>query len=105
MIKTKHVTTSVTTINVDWDATKAASNLVKHKLSFEAAARIFSDPMRVDSQDARKDYGEDRWVAVGTVSELLISVVYTIRDENTLRLISARQANAKERKKYSQIQP
>ena len=44
-----------------WDAKKAASNLRKHHVNFEDAARVFLDPNRIETFDGRDAYGEDRW--------------------------------------------
>lgn len=85
-----------------WDADKAAQNLRKHGVPFSVAARVLFDPFRVEVYDGREDYGEDRWATIGHVAPALLYVVYTVRDEETIRLISARKANEQERKQYSQ---
>jgi uncharacterized protein len=86
----------------EWDSEKAASNLLKHKISFPDAASVFLDQNRIETFDGREGYGEDRWKTVGLVSPLLLTVVYTIRsiDGEVIRLISARKADAHERKQY-----
>lgn len=102
-------TTNVATMNFEWDATKAATNLTKHGVSFETAARVFADPHRIESYDAPHSTSEeDRWLSIGMVNgELLLLVSFTLRgdDEETTRLISARKANEKERKQYRKTQP
>ena len=89
----------------DWDSDKAAVNLRKHSVSFEEAVRVFSDPNRTESYDGREAYGEDRWKTVGQVAPALLAVVYTVRgaDDERIRLISARKADAHERKHYREI--
>ena len=91
-------------MDFEWDAGKAAANLRKHLVSFEDAARIFLDPNRIETYDGR-DGGEDRWKTVGMVEPALLVVVYTVRgkDENIIRLISARKADAHERTQYREI--
>jgi len=91
-------------MDFEWDAGKAAANLRKHLVSFEDAARIFLDPNRIETYDGR-DGGEDRWKTVGMVEPALLAVVYTVRgkDENIIRLISARKADAHERTQYREI--
>jgi len=86
----------------EWSAAKAQSNLRKHGVSFEDAARVFFDSGRIESYDGREDYGEDRWAVIGMVWSALLYVVYTVRDEDSLRLISARKANAEEQNRYRQ---
>jgi uncharacterized protein len=54
-------------MNFDWDTGKAQTNLRKHRVSFEDAARVFLDPNRIEHFDGRETYGEDRWKTVGRV--------------------------------------
>ena len=102
-----YVTTNEVTMNrmnFEWDATKATLNLQKHGIAFEDAERVFCDDGRVESYDGRESYGEDRWMTIGFAYPALLFVVYTIREGETIRLISARKANEKERKQYRQAQ-
>ncbi len=89
----------------EWDPDKAQSNLVKHHVSFELAARVFLDPNRIETFDDRGDYGEERWKTVGLVEPALLAVVYTVRDEgsDTIRLISARKADSYEQAQYREV--
>ena len=86
---------------------KAQANQSKHRVCFEDAALVFLDPDRIETFDGREAYGEDRWKTVGRVSLALLSVVYTVRDKGneTIRLISARKADAYERTQCGQVQP
>ena len=70
----------------DWDADKAESNKAKHGVSFNIAARVFLDPDRIEVYDGRESYSEDRWATIGYVDPALLYVVYTVRDEDTIRL-------------------
>ncbi|NOS87337.1 MAG: hypothetical protein HOP34_02140 [Methylococcaceae bacterium] len=56
----------------------------------------------IETHDQSHDYGEDRWATMGMVNHAVLYVVYTVRDGDTIRLISARKANEKERKQYDQ---
>lgn len=89
----------------EWNANKAATNVRKHHVSFEDAARVFLDPNRIEAFDGRDAYGEDRWKTVGLVEPALLAVVYTIRgnDGEVIRLISARKADAHERAQYREV--
>ena len=87
-------------MELEWDVDKAARNLKKHGVSFEDAKFVFYDYGRIEAYDGRDEYGEDRWVTIGFVYSVVLYVVYTIRDEDTVRLISARKADAKETKQY-----
>ena len=84
-------------MGLEWDADKAARNLSKHGVSFEDAELVFYDSGRIETYDGRADYGEDRWATIGLAYSAVLYVVYTVRHEETIRLISARKANANER--------
>lgn len=84
----------------EWDEDKRQSNLAKHGIDFVNAARMLrGEPLFFE--DARRDYGEQRYIAVGEEVGYLLVVVFTIRDE-ALRIISARRANSRERRKYAE---
>jgi uncharacterized DUF497 family protein len=87
-----------------WDLNKAASNIAKHKVSFELAARVFADPFAFSESDFI--HGEERWRTIGAVSGVLVLLVaHTIKQDDgseTIRIISARQATASERQRYGQ---
>lgn len=86
-------------MEVEWDATKAASNLKNHGVDFADAASVLLDDMALTIRDDSVDE-EDRFVTVGmdALGRLLV-VVYTWREE-VLRLISARPATTGERRRY-----
>ena len=89
----------------EWDAAKAASNLAKHRVSFEIATRAFADPFLLTQQD-RNENGEHRWQTIGMVDgHLVLLVAHTVGEDGgteVLRIISARKADRKERKRYEQ---
>jgi hypothetical protein len=58
-------------------------------------------PWWLSSKTLSEDYGEDRFLATGCVEALLVTVVYTERGD-CIRIISARKANANERRTYDQ---
>lgn len=87
-------------MNFEWDAAKAALNLRKHGVAFEDAARVFLDGGRLESYDGRENYGEDRWATIGQVYATVLYVVYTVRHEDSIRIISARKAIYHEQNKY-----
>ena len=67
---------------------------------------MFDDPNVLLMQD-RVVEGEQRWHAIGAVSEALLLVVHTYREdddngEEIIRIISAREANQRERRIYIQ---
>lgn len=85
----------------EWDPRKNAANVAKHGLSFADASRIFEAPIWTYI-DHRIEYGEIREVSVGCVEgAVFITVTHTARHGRT-RIISARPASQRERKRYEQ---
>ena len=83
----------------EWDDEKAASNVDKHGVTFEQARSVFYDPFAIEFLDDRKDYSEDRYILIGMTAANVIVVVYTERNDRN-RIISARKAEANERRFY-----
>ncbi|MGK3114031.1 BrnT family toxin [Candidatus Pantoea formicae] len=96
-----------TELEFEWDTIKAETNLRKHGVSFEIAARVFDDPYHIAYQD-RIENGEYRWQTLGSVSgHLIVLVAHTVRFEQgneIVRIISARSATRNERRRYEQSQ-
>lgn len=88
----------------EWDDAKAASNITKHKVSFETARLVFSDPGVIDDPDDTMDYREERFRAIGMVNGALIAVLYTLRGTR-IRIISARPASRTEETDYVEYNP
>ncbi len=93
----------------EWDLAKAAINLRKHAISFDIALRVFADPFALTEQ-VRIEGDEQRWQTLGIVEGyLLLVVAHTVRDYEEdgqpieiIRIISARAADRKERRRYEQ---
>jgi len=83
----------------EWDIVKAEQNLAKHGVTFDYATRVFLDPNWIDRADRRRDYIEERRIALGKIEERVFFVAYTLR-KDVLRLISARRANPREQRRY-----
>ncbi|MGH7024021.1 MAG: BrnT family toxin [Caulobacteraceae bacterium] len=83
----------------EWDDAKAVANRNRHGVLFDIARGVFADPFAVEWFDDREDYGEARVVIVGMVEGRLLCVIYTMREERT-RIISARVATVRERRRY-----
>lgn len=85
----------------EWHAAKAASNLEKHGVSFEEAKTAFDDMNSFHRQDRAHSIGERRYVCVGfSVQGRLLTVSYTERPGAITRIISAREAEAGEKRIY-----
>lgn len=88
-------------MEVEWDLNKASSNKEKHGVEFEEAATCLLDSRAVAAEDETAD-GESRWVLLGLSSRVrLLVVVYTLRADDRIRLISARKATRREATQYA----
>ena len=83
----------------DWDPAKSEANSKKHGISFDEAKDIFDGPILTRIDD-RQDYGEKRHISLGALSPAAVLVVIHTERGDKLRLISARNANRRERKVY-----
>ena len=84
----------------EWDNEKNTINKQKHKIGFEEAVLVFDDPFHIELYDTAHSDREDRFLAIGTVlNVLIVLVVYTEKNEK-VRIISARPATNKEKELY-----
>ena len=94
-------------VRFDWDEVKNRINYRKHGVFFETATLVFDDPHFVMAQDREVD-GEERWHTIGLVEgALLLLIAHTIQDdegEESVRIISAREVTARERRRYEDCQ-
>jgi len=77
-------------VNFEWDVEKAQKNLENHRVSFELASLVFTDPDRVTMQDTRQDYGEERLIILGQVEGRVLVVVSTERESTHCAPVSFR---------------
>ncbi len=87
----------------EWDENKNEANKDKHKKDFNDANKVLDDPNHVIIESTNKKDGEDRFIAIGFIVELLHSFVFTVRNSNVFRIISFRRSNKKEKKAYKSI--
>jgi len=84
----------------EWDEGKRRANLAKHGLDFRDAERIFQG-ITITAEDKRQDYGENRFISLGLLEDMVVVVVYTERSEK-IRVISMRKANQREKQAYEE---
>ena len=98
----------MTRARFEWDEAKNLSNQRKHNgVTFDEARQVFDDPLHISLQD-RIEGGEPRWQTLGAVQGLVILVVaHTVTEEDAdggsveiIRIISARRATPRERRRY-----
>ena len=84
----------------EWDGEKAAANVRKHRVSFEEAVTVFYDPLAATFADPDHADNESRLVTVGYSARNRLLVVCHVERGGATRLISARRATARERKRH-----
>ncbi|MBC7932049.1 MAG: BrnT family toxin [Rubrivivax sp.] len=89
-------------LGFEWDANKAAQNLQKHSLSFEEASTVFADSLSLTIPVPLHSESEDRFVITGLSNRHRHLVVAFTERDNVIRIISARAATPRERKKYEE---
>ena len=87
-------------VRVEWDEAKNLENRRKHGLSFEEAQGLFASSDYLEIFDEAHSESEDRFIAIGPITRGLVLVVWSERDDDTLRIISARWANQREQALY-----
>jgi uncharacterized DUF497 family protein len=87
-------------VEFEWDDEKAELNFKKHGVGFDEAATVFDDLFNIDFYDPKHSASEHRLLMVGESNKLrLLIVSYTERDDK-IRIISARELTAQERRNY-----
>ena len=87
-------------MKIEWDPRKAEANVREHGVSFSDAATALTDDCALTREDP-DSFGEQRFVTLGlSATGALLVVVYTHREPDIYRLISAWKANKPQRKVY-----
>ncbi len=88
-------------MRVEWDPAKDEINQAKHGLSFKEASGLFKGGVDyLEIYDEEHSDKEDRFIAVGPIERGVIVVSYTERDDDILRILSARLATKNERRRF-----
>ncbi|MBI4670189.1 MAG: BrnT family toxin [Chloroflexi bacterium] len=86
----------------EWDSSKAAQNIKKHRISFEEAVTVLQDPLGWTFFDPDHSDDESRFITIGmSERRRLLFVAHTDR-ENRVRILSARRVTPRERKMYEE---
>ncbi len=91
---------NIGSIRFEWYPPKAASNLKKHRVSFEEASTVFDDRQIVDFPDDDHSEDELRYLAIGRSNMDRLLVVVFAPTETGIRIISARVPERWERREY-----
>ncbi len=88
-------------IKFEWDPRKDLANQKKHGVSFDEAKSAFTDLYARLIADPDHSEDEDRFILLGTsIHSRLLVVCHCIRQDDSIRIISARKAEKPERKIY-----
>jgi len=82
----------------EWDENKRQSNIQKHGIDFQDAERLF-EGITITFQDDRFDNGEQRYITMGLIDEIVVVIAHTEFD-NVIRIISMRKATKNEQKLF-----
>jgi uncharacterized DUF497 family protein len=85
-----------------WDPVKAAANLRKHGVSFEDASTVFRNPLAKVLPDPTHSEQEQRSLIIGHSAGGRLLLVVFKKTEERIRIISARDASARERREYEE---
>jgi len=91
-----------TRVNFEWDEEKAQANRTKHRVAFEEAATVFSDPFSITTSDPDHSADELRYVDIGRSAKGRVLVVSYTERGTRIRIISGRKATPKERDRYEE---
>jgi len=84
----------------EWDKGNIDKSYQKHSITPNQSEEIFLDKELKIVRDVRHSQKEARYIALGkTFEKKTLFIVFVIR-KNKIRIISARKANKKERRKY-----
>ncbi|MBM9501236.1 BrnT family toxin [Leptospira sp. 201903071] len=90
----------------EWDNKKNSSNLKKHQITFKQASQVFLDKDAIYIPDEKHSENEERWLVLGKIENFTVIVVVFVdksnKEEEKLRIISARKADKSEEKEYLQ---
>ena len=89
-------------MEIEWDPYKSQECEERRGFDFGYATGVFKDPYRIVVTDDRKEYDEVRYIVYGHIEDRLYVVVYTIREQGIVRIISAHKANKREVAKYAE---
>jgi uncharacterized DUF497 family protein len=83
---------------VTWDEPKRRRNLQKHGFDFADAEQVF-EGVTYTYEDDRLAYRERRFVTLGLLREIIVSIVHT-EEADHIHIISMRKATKREREIY-----
>ena len=92
-----HIVYTITDMRFEWDDNKNAENIRKHRIDFYDVIEIFNRPIILEHDD-RVNYDEKRYIGTGFMKNMIAIVIFIEKDDDVIRIISARKANKYESK-------
>ena len=90
-------------LEFEWDPKKAKANLSKHDgISFEEGMTVFADPLAKIFKDEEHSSDEQREIVIGHSTRQRLVLVSFTADGDRVRILSAREATAPERRDYEE---
>lgn len=88
----------------EWAPEKDKANRAKHGVSFVEASGLFRPGVEyLTIYDVEHSSEEDRFITIGAIERGVVVVIYTERDDDVIRIFSARMATRKERQLYEEF--
>jgi hypothetical protein len=87
-------------VQFEWDPKKAASNLAKHGVSFDEASTVFGDPLATTVPGRDRSIREERLLTTGLSRQHRTLIVWHTEQNDTVRIIGAREVTPSERRTY-----
>ena len=84
------------------ESDESRKQFFKHGISFEEATTVFGDPLSDTFPDYHHSVEEQRFIIIGASESGKILVVAHSDDGEVVRIISAREATAGERRSYEE---
>ena len=86
----------------EWDPGKEAINRSKHGISFGDATALFTSGIDfLEIADDEHSEEEERLIAIGVIIRGVIVVIFTERNDDIIRILSARKATKSEIRLYN----
>lgn len=86
-------------MDFEWDENKRREIIASRGVDLLYAALLFDNPY-LTKRDDRREYGEQRYIALGHVDGEFFSVVYTPLEPDVFRLITAWKAGRNGERRY-----
>lgn len=89
----------------EWDSAKDKENTRKHGISFLTATQAFSDPFSITIEDRVVETEQRLWTIGRLQNQSVVVIVHTdvFKEEEIVRIVSARRATPRERRAYENL--